>query len=153
MVYVKKYTISERRSGQERRKSQKRWHKFLLFGGNRQMVRRVNDRRRINLLDRYKPTLLFSFMTVLCLSLIDGTLTLILVEQGAQELNPVMRYYLAHGPATFLMTKYGVTALALFVLVVLHNNIVSGHRIGFLLPFCKLTFRSVVIWEIFLLYR
>jgi hypothetical protein len=123
------------------------------LGGNRQRVRRLDDRKQIILLDRYEPTLLFSVLTVLCLSLLDGTLTLVLLERGAVELNPVMRYYLTLGPVTFLLAKYGITALALFILVSLHNITFSDHRIGiFLLPFCKLAFGSVVIWELFLLY-
>ena len=147
-------TSSERRSGQDRRQSQVRWYRFLLLAGNRQMIRRVNDRKRINLLDRYEPALLYSVMAVLCLSLMDGTLTLILVERGAVELNPIMRYYLTLGPAAFLLVKYGLTAMALLVLVGLQNSTLSYHRIGiFLLPLCILTFGSVVIWEIFLLYR
>ena len=147
-------TVTDRRSGRERRQSQIRWYKFFLFPGNRQIVRRLDDRGRINLLDRYEPTLLISVMAVLCLSLMDGTLTLILVGQGALELNPVMRYYLTLGPVTFLMVKYGLTALALLILVGLHSITFSDHRIGiYLLPFCKLTFGSVVIWELFLLYQ
>lgn len=146
--------MKERRLRQERRQSQFTLSKFLLIGGNRQTVRRSDDRKRIILLDRYEPTLLISVMTVLCLSLVDGTLTLLLVKRGAVELNPVMRYYLTLGPLTFLMVKYGITALALIVLVVLHTMTSRDHRIGiYLLPFCKLTFGSVVIWEIFLLYQ
>ena len=118
------------------------------------MVRRVDDRKRIILLDRYESTLLLSVVIVLSLSLMDGTLTLFLMERGAVELNPVMRYYLTLGPAPFLMVKYGITALALLILVGLHNITFSDRRIGiFLLPFCKLTFGSVVLWELFLLYR
>jgi hypothetical protein len=151
---MNQYKTLERRSGQDRRQSQVRWYKFFLFPGNREMVRRVADRKRIILLDRYDPSLLFSVMIVLCLSLMDGTLTLLLMARGALELNPVMRYYLTLGPVTFLMVKYGITALALLILVGLHNITFSDHRIGiFLLPFCKLTFGSVVIWELFLLYR
>ena len=146
--------MKERRSGQERRQGQIRFEKFLLFGGNRHMVRRADDRERIILLDRYEPSLLFSVLTILCLSLVDGTLTLLLVEKGATELNPVMQYYLALGPKSFLLAKYGITALALFILVVLHTITSRGHPIGnYLLPFCKLTFGSVIIWELFLLYR
>ena len=118
------------------------------------MVRRADDRQRIILLDRYEPSLLFSVLTILCLSLVDGTLTLLLVQRGAVELNPVMQYYLTLGPSNFLLAKYGITALALFILVVLHSITSTGHRIGsYLLPFCKLTFGSVIIWELFLLYR
>jgi hypothetical protein len=81
-------------------------------------------------------------------------LTLLLIERGAVELNPVMRYYLTLAPATFLAVKYGITALALLILVGLHTITFSDHRLGiFLLPFCKLTFGSVVLWQLFLLYR
>lgn len=81
-------------------------------------------------------------------------MSLCIVEKGATELNPVMQYYLALGPKSFLLAKYGITALALFILVVLHTITSRGHPIGnYLLPFCKLTFGSVIIWELFLLYR
>ncbi len=146
--------MNERRSVQDRRQGQIRFEKFLLFGGSRKMVRRADDRKRIVLVDRYEPSLLLSVLAILCLSLVDGTLTLLLVSQGAVELNPVMRYYLTLGPKTFLLAKYGITALAVFILVVLHTITSKGHPIGnYLLPFCKLTFGSVIIWELFLLYR
>jgi hypothetical protein len=152
--FMNQDTTFERRSGRDRRQGQIKWYKFFLFPGNRRMVRRVDDRKRVILLDRYEPALLLSVVIVLSLSLMDGMLTLFLVERGAVELNPVMRYYLTLGPTTFLMAKYGITALALFILVGLHNITFSERRIGiFLLPFCKLTFGSVVIWELFLLSR
>lgn len=145
---------SERRSGKDRRQRQTRWYKFFLLGGNRQKVRRIDDRKRVIMLDSYEPALLFSIMTVLCLSLMDGTLTLMLIARGAVELNPVMRYYLTLGPATFLAVKYGITASALLILVGLHTITFADQRVGiFLLPFFKLTFGSVVIWQLFLLYR
>ena len=146
--------MRERRSGQDRRQGQIRFEKFLLFGGSRKMVRRADDRNRIVLVDRYEPSLFFSVLTILCLSLVDGTLTLLLVSQGAVELNPVMRYYLTLGPKSFLLVKYGITALAVFILVVLHTITSKGYPIwNYLLPVCKLTFGSVIIWELFLLYR
>ena len=146
--------MKERRSGQDRRQGQIRFEKFLLFGGSRHMVRRADDKKRIILLDRYEPSLLFSVLTILCLSLVDGTLTLLLVSQGANELNPVMQYYLTLGPKSFILAKYGITALALFILVVLHSNTSERHTMrNYLLPFCKITFGSVIIWELFLLYR
>lgn len=153
-VLMNHNTTSERRSGRDRRQGQISWYKYVLFKGNRQKVRRSVDRKRIIQLDRYRPALLFSIFIVLCLSLIDGTLTLLLMERGAVELNPVMRYYLTLGPATFILVKYIITALVLMILVGLHSFTFSDHRINiFLLTFCKLTFGSVVLWELFLLYR
>jgi len=151
---MKNPDTSERRSGRDRRQKQIKFHKFLLWGGSRQSIRRSDDRKRINLLDRYEPALLFSIMSVLCLSLADGALTLMLIERGAVELNPVMRYYLTLGPEAFLMIKYGLTALVIVILVFLHHITFSTHRVTvYLLLFCKLVFGSVVIWELFLLSR
>lgn len=93
-------------------------------------------------------------MIVLCLSLLDAALTLILLDRGAVELNPVMRYYLTHGSVVFVLIKYGLTALALMIIVALHAVISARYRIGSLLPlFCGLVFASVVIWELYLLAR
>ena len=88
------------------------------------------------------------------MSLLDAALTLILLEKGAVELNPVMQYYIILGPGIFVMIKYSLTALALLIILVLHAIISVRYRIGsLLLPLCGLAFGSVVIWEIYLLAR
>lgn len=97
---------------------------------------------------------MISVLIVLGLSLLDAALTLTLLERGAVELNPVMRYFLTFGPGPFIVVKYGLTALALVLMVVL--NTISSRRyriVSFILPFCGLVFGSVVIWELYLLAR
>ena len=84
----------------------------------------------------------------------DAALTLMLLEKGAVELNPVMQYYITLSPRIFVMVKYSLTSLALLIMLVLHAIISARYRIGsLLLPFCGLAFGSVVIWEIYLLVR
>lgn len=151
---MKKTPKLERRSGDERRANHTPFFKFLFFGGKRQKLRRIEDSRRITVFDYYQPTLLFAILIVLCLSLLDATLTLMLLDKGAVELNPVMRYYITLGPVIFVLVKYSLTALALVIMLVLHAIISARYRIGsFLLPLCGLAFGSVVIWELYLLAK
>ncbi len=151
---MKKTSKLERRSGHDRRTKNSPFFKFLFFGGKRQKLRRIEDGRRITVFDYYQPTLLVAILIVLCLSLLDAALTLILLDKGAVELNPVMQYYITLGPAVFVLVKYSLTALALVIMLVLHAIISARYSIGWLLlPFCGLAFGSVVIWELYLLAK
>lgn len=82
-------------------------------------------------------------------------MTLVLLGKGAVELNPVMRYYIELGPWLFVTVKYGITALALILIVVFSAIISSRYRIAssLLLPFCVSVFGSVVVWELYLLAK
>ncbi len=94
-------------------------------------------------------------LIVLGLSLIDAALTLALLHRGAVEINPVMRYYIGLGPQIFIVVKYSLTAIALFILIVLHAVMAVRYRIlsSILFPSCILVFASVIIWEVYLLTR
>jgi len=151
---MKKTSNLERRSGQDRRKKHIPFFEFSLVRGKREKLRRTEDSRRISVFDYYRPTLTITILIVLSLSLLDAALTLMLLEKGAVELNPVMQYYITLGPGIFVMIKYSLTALALLIILVLHAIISVKYRIGsLLLPLCILAFGSVVIWEIYLLAR
>jgi hypothetical protein len=99
--------------------------------------------------------LLIFTLTVLILSLVDAALTLALLHKGAAELNPIMRYYLSHGPGVFVMVKYGLTAFALMIIVALHAIISLKYRIlsSILFPSCIVVFGAVIIWELYLLTK
>jgi hypothetical protein len=116
--------------------------------------RRAVDRRRIVVFDRYPPSLILLSAVVLMLSLLDAVFTLILIAQGAQELNPVMNYFLSRGPHLFLVVKYGLTALSVLIVVVAHEAILSRYRAGVgILPVFAALFGAVVVWELYLLSR
>jgi len=149
---LKKTIDLERRSGKERRENQIPFFKFILFKGKRRTLRRADDRKRITVLDQYHPSLLIFILVVLGLSLVDAILTLTLMEKGAIELNPVMRYYIALGPMAFVVAKYGLTVLPLVFMLVLNGIISERYHIRLIMfPFFGLAFGSVVIWEIYLL--
>lgn len=142
----------ERRSGQDRRDRQEPLLKRLFFKGVRESVRRAEDRKRIVALDRYDPSLRIPSMLVLILSLVDAALTLTLIARGARELNPVMRYYLSHGPEVFLFVKYGLTAASVLIIVLIYESLASRYRLrSTILPVFAVVFGGVVLWEIYLL--
>jgi hypothetical protein len=146
------YTGKERRSRTDRRERHVPFYKLLFFQGKRQTLRRAEDRRRIVALDQYHQPMMIPILIVLVLSLMDAVLTLILLDRGAVELNPVMRYYLRHGSAVFVMVKYGLTAVSMFIMVVIGAIVTSRWRLGsMVIPLCGALFGSVVIWELFLL--
>ncbi|MBR9985857.1 MAG: hypothetical protein KFF68_08105 [Desulfosarcina sp.] len=148
-----RFASLEKRSGQDRRKNGLPMLKKQYFKGMRIGVRRAEDRQRIVALDHYQPSLFIGIMLVLCLSLLDALLTLILIAQGARELNPVMQYYLSHGPQVFLLVKYGLTAFSVLIIVLLKESVITRYRLstGMLLHIFTAFFGSVVVWEFYLL--
>ena len=151
---VRVYTGLERRSGQDRREHHLSMFKRLFFNGIRESVRRIEDRKSIVIYDRYKPSLFINIIIILSLSLLDALLTLILLSQGAKELNPVMRYFLSHGPRVFISVKYGLTVLSVLIIVFVKEAFSTRYRIGtdiFLHIFAAF-FGSVVVWEFYLLF-
>ena len=150
-----KYIGVERRSGQDRRQNRLTISKRLFFNGRRESGRRAEDRKQIMALDRYSPSLFIGIVAVLSLSLLDAMLTLTLLSRGARELNPVMAYYLSHGPYVFLSVKYGLTALSVLLIVLLKDSLPHRYCLNSatLLHLFAAGFGSVVIWQVYLLSR
>ncbi len=75
-------------------------------------------------------------VSLLCLSIADGVLTLELLEFDCVEANPVMACLLDRGYFWFLIGKYALTAVGLPLLVVCENSRMFGtrFRVGFLIP-------------------
>jgi hypothetical protein len=147
--------VIERRSGKDRRKRSFNVLCRPFSTGRRRMLRRKTDRRRFFLFDYYSPKLFIAIVLVLLLSVTDALLTLFLISVGAQELNPVMAYFLKFGPNTFLLSKYLMTAISVIIVVLL--NYITFQRVRFptgeLLRYFAGCFAAVVIWETFLLVR
>jgi hypothetical protein len=106
-------------------------------------------------LDCHSEVLFALIALILVFSLMDAFFTLILVDHGATELNPLMAFYLNIGPAVFIMVKYGMTSLSIFVLLVSSNNSSISHKIctsSLFLMIC-LTVAAVIPWQLYLIFR
>jgi len=144
----------EKRSQPDRRKK-KLSLRSLLFGGRREIIRRYEDKQNTFYVDRYRQSLFGVIVLILFLSVIDAMLTVLLINHGAIEVNPIMAFYLEVGPYTFLFVKYALTSVGLLVIVIFRNIFLKPIKIhvGSFIYFILLAFLGVVSWQIFLIHR
>lgn len=86
-------------------------------------------------------------------TLIDGFLTLELIEMGSDEVNPVMRFFLGIGPESFLTVKYVLTASAIPVLMIFKNHRMFRTRfcVGYLIPMFLGLYFILIFYQVELL--
>ena len=93
-------------------------------------------------------------MIIILLTVLDSYFTLDLVSRGAEELNPIMAYYLERGPLTFFAVKYLLTWASLTVILTLKEGRFFGARIQrkSLLWVFIIALALVVQWELVMLH-
>jgi hypothetical protein len=111
------------------------WDAFR-FGGRRMRNRRMEEHRQLYFVDRFPPATLILILSLLVLTLVDGVLTIHLLDADCQEANPIMEYLLGHGLMSFVIGKYILTAAGLPLLLVYKNYYLFGtpFRVGYLIP-------------------
>jgi hypothetical protein len=98
--------------------------------------RRSDERRGKFFTDRFSALTLAMVVTLLSLTVVDGMLTLELLDLNSEEANPFMEHLLKRGALDFVLGKYVLTAFGLPFIVVYKNYPMfkTRFRIGFLLP-------------------
>ena len=144
----------EKRRGIDRRTNNKSRLKYLMFNGRRMGSRREDDGGRAIIFDRYHQNLFFAITTILILSILDAVLTLVVIQRGATELNPVMAYFLEHGTPTFIVAKYVLTSIGVLILLIFKNVFLTKIKIytHSLFPCVIFVFMVVIAWELFLIF-
>jgi hypothetical protein len=104
--------------------------------GRRIRPRRRDERRGAYFVDRFGTLTLAMVVTLLGLTIVDGVLTIELLDLNSEEINPFMGHLLDRGRDVFLIGKYILTAAGLPFLVVYQHHPMFGtrFRVGFLLP-------------------
>lgn len=143
------------RRGKDRRSNHKARLKYLLFNGRREQIRRDEDSRKVFFFDRYNPRLFAAITAILMLSIFDALLTLILIDKGSTELNPVMAYFLQHGLLPFIVAKYILTSIGVVTLLIFKNVFLTRFNIytHSLFSAVIVAFSAVIAWELFLIIR
>ena len=144
----------EKRRTADRRTNNKARLKYLLFNGRRERIRRDEDRGKIFFFDRYNQKLFLAITIILLLSILDALLTLIVVDKGATELNPVMAHFLEYGAMPFIVAKYVLTSVGVLILLIFKNVFIAKIKIytHSLFPCVIFVFIAVIAWELFLIY-
>ena len=123
------------------------------LSGRRQRVRRGSERKGPYFTDRFDALTLIFIVILLLLCILDGVLTIELLDINSEEVNPVMRLLLERGRFSFLLGKYVITAAGLPFLVVYKNWPIFGTRFraGYLLPIFLGLYIVLLIYQVHLL--
>lgn len=142
--------VADRRSGYDRRRTTLR---TFLQGGmtpRRRGGRRESDTAFI--LDWHEPHLLFMAIAILLLSVSDALLTLTLLANGAEEMNPVMDYILVNHPGLFAAVKMSLTGFGVLVLVACARTTVFRIvRVSLIMHWFLLGYAALIGYEWWLL--
>lgn len=92
-------------------------------------MRRAEDKHGFKHVDEYRPTLMGLILLLLILSIVDGLMTLHLLDNEVLELNPIVSFFLDLGPWFFLTAKFLFTCFGAICLLVVSNSYAFGGRI------------------------
>lgn len=146
--------LIERRSGADRRRRRLPAFFRQFLHGRRAGERRLEHGPAHHYVDLHGPGLLLVILVILLMCVADAYLTLTLLNDGAVEVNPVMRAAIAADWKWFFYSKYVATACSLIILL-MHKNYrvlgrVSGQHILFTV---LLLYACLISYEIRLFMR
>lgn len=117
--------------------------------GRRQGFRREEDRKRGGYVDRYTPTALFLIILIAGLNILDIFFTMIILDQGGLEVNPIVNSAIFIFGDNFWIWKFGIVSFSL-TLLCLHSKFRLGR---YFILLAILIYLGVMIYQIHLLYH
>jgi hypothetical protein len=111
---------AERRGPDRRSRRTPRFSRYTFFGGRRRGARRVEESEG-SFVDVYDPKLLIGILWIALMNAGDSFFTLIHLQSGGTEVNPIAAMLLETGRTGFVVLKSVVIAAALCVLCI-HKN-------------------------------
>ncbi len=144
----------ERRSGKDRRNKAKVFTRYL-FAGKRGIPRREADRGSFQIVERYSAKVLTVILVIIGLSLLDAIFTLLLIDRGARELNPVMAVCLEQSPFFFISVKYLLTSASVIILLFIKDAYLfkSRTQVKVLFFVIMIPFILVIPWQLHMLFN
>ena len=139
------------RRGTERRTRVLRALVHGSFQPRRRGPRRTGE-RALGAIDWHDPQWLATAMLIVTLCAADAFLTLLLLERGAYEVNPVMRVLLGGSGFSFAVIKIGVTASGVVLLTLFARTRAFGRvSVGALIYGVLAAYAVLVAYEFTLL--
>jgi hypothetical protein len=140
----------ERRRGPDRRTRVARAIVQGSFKPRRFGPRRTGE-ERLGAIDWYHPWWLAIATLILALCASDAVLTVVLIDRGAYELNPVLAPIIGSG-ALFVAVKVGLTGISVALLTLLSRIRAFGRmRVGLLLYAVLAGYAALIGYELHLL--
>lgn len=145
--------MSNNRSIDDRRRFGWRTVYFGFLRSRRHDVRRASD-ADVVFIDWHHPWLFFLSVGTMLLSSADAFLTLLLIDRGMIEANPLMASLLGQGTAAFAATKMALTGFGILTLVFLAKaRFMDRVRTGLFLTVFFSGYACLVCYEIVNLLR
>jgi len=139
--------LDERRQIPDRRLASTKSFSFYILRGRRKRARR-NEEAKDYYVDRYELRYLFLIVSILILCFLDAFMTVILLQLGAEELNPFMLIFIQKDVVLSMVVKYVITALSL-ICILMHKNfrIFRNLRVHSLIYFVLTLYIVLVLFE------
>ena len=102
------------------------WSWFTFFG-RRKSLRRKTDREKGGYVDRYSYILFFLLVLILGLNILDSLFTMMIIDLGGQEVNPLVRAFIELHGDMFWIWRFVIASIAL-VLLYLHRGFIMVRR-------------------------
>jgi hypothetical protein len=121
------------------------------FTPRRRGPRRINE-RAVVAVDWHHPQWLATSISIVLFSCVDAFLTLLLLQRGAYEANPLMAPLVAGSGVAFALVKIGLTACGVVLLTQLARvRAFGGIPVGLLLYTMLALYGALLVYEYTLL--
>jgi len=137
----------DRRSLRDRRKQPTPGLSRFTFLGQRRTFRRKADQERGGYIDRYNTGLFLLLIFIIGLNILDTVLTMMIMEYGGWELNPIARSIIEIYGDRFWIWKFTIVSISL-VLLCLHSKF---RRIQTIIIAACSVYAGVVLYQISLI--
>jgi hypothetical protein len=112
---------SNRRTLDDRRRQPTPVLSRFTLQGRRKSFRRKEDRERGGYVDRYGSGLLFLIVLIAGLNILDAFFTMMILEDGGLEINPIVHNVIQIYGDRFWIWKFGMVSVPL-ILLCIHNK-------------------------------
>ena len=137
----------DRRNLKDRRKQPTPGLSRYTFFGRRSRSRRKLDQERGGYTDRYSAGLFSILISIVSLNILDSLFTMIILDHGGWEVNPIVRSAIELYGDKFWVWKFLLLFISL-ILLCLHSNF---GRIRTTIKTAGLIYIVVVLYQIFLI--
>lgn len=137
----------ERRSFQDRRRQPTPIFSRYTLWGRRRVLRRKEDQEKGGYVDRYGARLFFSLVLIVGLNILDSFFTMIILDCGGSELNPIVRSAIEVYGSDFWIWKFMIVSVNL-VLLCIHSRFCYVNR---MILWITLLFLGVILYQFILM--
>ncbi len=138
---------TERRSFGDRRSQPTPLLSRYTLWGRRKTLRRKEDQERGGYVDRYDSKLLFFIVLIVGLNALDSLFTMIILDCGGREINPIVRSAIEVYGDQFWVWKFIVVSLNL-ILLCLHSRFRYVNRI---ISCISILYLGIIFYQVFLM--